>query len=330
MWNKLKKIRKSSILWIFKLIGLAVFVFLLASLDKDKLWSVITSIELPYLLFASLLTISGLTFTKVLRWYYILKWLDIDYPLHQAYFAYLASIFVGLLTPGRLGEIVRSVYLRNDKQVELPVGIATIGTDRIFDLIGMLSLVVPTIFLNSAFTGIRILAWTGLALFILTILFIVFFRFLDTEKLSRIRIFKSRFLGTLLANFSKQINLLTLKRFFFMLLLTAIPTLIFAFQCSLLARALNIDLNMLVAGGIAASVNLVVLIPITVYGLGTREATVISMFAFLSLGQAEAFSFSMLLFLNFWIVGGVWGLFFWLIKPLNISEARKIKSSDLA
>lgn len=325
MCKKNNIVNKNSILWVFKLVGLGIFIFLVASLDKDKLWQILNNIDLAYLIFASLLTISALTFTKVLRWYFILKWMKIDYPLHQAYFTYLASIFIGLLTPGRLGEMVRSIYLRNDKQVEIHEGIATIGTDRIFDLIGMLSLVIPTILLNDVFSDLRILGWIGLGLLVFTFLFIIFFRFLDKKKIASLRIFGSTFLGRLLASFSKQIELLTPKRFLFMLLLTAFPTTIFAFQCTLLAKAMNVDLNMLIAGGIAASVNLVVLIPVTIYGLGTREATVISMFGFLSIGQAEAFSYSMLLFLNFWIVGGVWGLFFWLIKPLKVSEAKKIK-----
>ena len=78
---------------------------------------------------------------------------------------------------------------------------------------------------------------------------------------------------------------------------------------SLLAKALDIDLSLVTAIRICAAVYAVVLLPISLAGLGVRDLTLIKSFALLGLAPQLAVALSVLLFadplLNA-MIGGVW------------------------
>src|SRR5262249_28619778 len=60
----------------------------------------------------------GLTFAnlelKVVRWQVLLRARDIHYPSRRARLAYYASSYIGTLTPGRVGDVLRVQYVRRD------------------------------------------------------------------------------------------------------------------------------------------------------------------------------------------------------------------------
>ncbi len=52
------------------------------------------------------------SFLKVLRWWWLLARMGIACDFSDACYSYLGGMSVGLLTPGRVGEVARSLYLR--------------------------------------------------------------------------------------------------------------------------------------------------------------------------------------------------------------------------
>ena len=46
----------------------------------------------------------------------------------------MSSIYIGFVTPGRLGEFVKAVYLKSDKGLSLSKGMSSVLVDRLFDL----------------------------------------------------------------------------------------------------------------------------------------------------------------------------------------------------
>lgn len=316
--------RNIKFFWIVKLFGLALFIYLLLTIDRQAIGSLFYKIDLFLLISAILLTKIALNFFKVLRWHLILKWMGVKYNFWQTYITYQAAIFLGLMTPGRFGEMFRSVYLKSDHDVPISAGIATVGTDRVFDLFGMLLLAGFALLINPQYGATRNAGWYFLAGALIAGILLAIVRHVSPEKLKKISIFGNHFVGDLLAAFSSQIRMMDVRRMVFQIVNTIVATIIFAYICELLAKSINIEIDMITAGGIAAAANLVMVIPVTFYGLGTREITIITLMGFLGITQPEAFSFSLLIFLNFWIIAALWGMIFWLLKPMKLKRAKKL------
>src|SRR5262249_44824085 len=71
---------------------------------------------------------------KVLRWQVLLRARGIHYDSRRARLAYYASSYVGTLTPGRVGDVLRVQYLRKDLAVGYAEGLASVVMDRVCDL----------------------------------------------------------------------------------------------------------------------------------------------------------------------------------------------------
>jgi glycosyltransferase 2 family protein len=312
-------------MWLIKLIGLGFFIYLFVTIDRTKVLNLLARGSLVrHLGLAALLSITIYNVLKGLRWHLILRWIDVPYSFWQTYVTYQASVFIGLLTPGRLGEMFRSVYLRSDAGLPISAGIASTGADRMFDLVGLLALGGAALLIDPRFGVHQGMGWyfLGGAAAVVTALF--FFRRADGARLRGANLFGNYFIGHLLSDFNHQLRRLKPVRALIQASITAATIVVYCIQCGLLASAVGIDISPLTAGGIAAVANLVVVIPVTIYGLGTREVTIVTLMGLMGVAAEEAFSFSLLIFLNFWIIGALWGCLFWLLKPMRFETAKAI------
>lgn len=61
--------------------------------------------------------------------------------------------------------------------------------------------------------------------------------------------------------------------------------------------------------------NLISFIPISISGLGTRDATLIYLFSLIGLKPELAVSYAFLVFVTFFFCGGLMGAIVWFVKP---------------
>jgi hypothetical protein len=97
---------------------------------------------------------------------------------------------------------------------------------------------------------------------------------------------------------------------------------IFFGQCYLLALALGLPLSYLQVSYTVAIGSLVTLLPISISGLGTREAAIIAYLATAGITGEQALGFSLLVFAAFYVAGGLFGAVAWLIKPAPLAALR--------
>ncbi|MCX5752598.1 MAG: lysylphosphatidylglycerol synthase transmembrane domain-containing protein, partial [Candidatus Krumholzibacteria bacterium] len=136
--------------WLFQLIGVLMFVYILNKVDVRNVVSLLFGARYAVLAIALALTV-GFVVLKAVRWKYLLAMQGIDYETRDCFLAYLASMYVGLVTPGRLGDFVKAIYLRTDKGVTLGRGFSSVFADRLFDLLILIAM---------AFSGALALALT--------------------------------------------------------------------------------------------------------------------------------------------------------------------------
>ena len=101
---------------------------------------------------------------------------------------------------------------------------------------------------------------------------------------------------------------------------------VFFGQCTLLAHALGIPLSYLTVSYAISLGSLVTLIPISVSGLGTREATIIAYLATVGVAAEEALGFSLLVFATFYLGGGGLGAIAWWLKPADLAWVREARN----
>ena len=79
---------------------------------------------------------------------------------------------------------------------------------------------------------------------------------------------------------------------------------------------------MLVTLGVRSVVR-VTLLPISISGLGTREAAIVAYLGTIGVPAEAALGFSLLVFVTFYVGGGLMGAAAWWVKPVPLKQMRE-------
>ncbi len=307
-------------LWLIRLLGIILFIFILTRIDPSNVLSTITTANPWYLAAAVVLNIP-MVFLKSWRWHSLLKMQDVDYGLSQAFPAYFSGIYLGLATPGRLGELGRVFYLTNDKGLSFGGAFASVLVDRLSDIYLLLLVGGYGFIAFCLLPGGMILSVIILAILLALPLLLLSKRI--GKGLIRL-VYQTNLLGrfeekidTSVDQFYSGVGGLANPRLTLPLLITLAAYAIFFTQCYLLALSLNFSLSFVDIAIYMAVANLVSLIPVSIAGIGTRDATLIALFSLQGIRAESALSYSLLVLFTFYICGAAMGAIAWQIKPIK-------------
>ncbi len=311
--------------WFLRLLGLVLLVILLTRLDIKQVLIILYQANLS-LVGVSVLGIGPLIFVKTVRWQAILRSQAVQYPTCPAFLSYFGSLFIGFLTPGRLGEFVKAIHVSQDCGVSLAKSFSSVLADRLFDLYALL--VVGLAALLSLTAGPVAVVATLVGLAALTLPLVLFLNNITFDWLKQI----GSKLGSLghklfapdswLLEIRWSLRQLTWPRLLLSAGLTIVAYLIFFGQCYLLALALNLPVGFGLVSYAIALGSLVTLLPISISGLGTREATIIAYLSAANISAEAALGFSLLVFATFYLGGGLMGAVAWWLKPIPLTRLR--------
>ena len=287
--------------WIIRLIGILLFAYiLLYRIDLSSLKSIFYQVRLFPLLFAVALAVPFILL-KAVRWQILLQDLAIPLSRGRAFSLYAIGLFAGYVTPGQLGEFSKAIFLKK-LGFTYDVSIISILFDRIFDLfiLLLLALIGAMAFRELLLSQIAIFIFFFSAVFILLLLF----------ASPSIRSYLYKTVGASLlparlkeilrsSSLMQRVAKLSLARLTILKVgLMSLAAFSFAFfRYYLLILSLNISLPFWYFIGSVAIASVVSLLPISFAGIGTRDAVLIYLFKFFSLGQEVAISFSLLILL---------------------------------
>lgn len=273
-----------------RLIGVGLLVFLYLSVDWSGIGAVFARAEPVYLVPAA-----GAFWLFVLvrayRWHVILELLGIAYGIGRSLTVFQSSAFLGYVTPGRIGDFLRMVYLKRDVGASYAAGFCSILTDRLMDLFALLAFGVLGLALFSGLDAMRpvIAGLAGAAL-------------LGAFAITRPRVW--RIAGGVLrrlpvvrglmtraegfgAGFFDALARLRTPRIAGPVLLSLIGILLLFAGAFSLATALRLELPFaVIAFGVILGM-IVSLVPISISGLGTRDAVLILLFEPFGVPPAE-------------------------------------------
>ncbi len=311
--------------WL-RLLGPLLLVGLLVRVNVSEITGTLADANPALLAAAIVLNLPHLTL-KTLRWQRLMQAQDIHYNRRSALLAYFGSLFIGLLTPGRLGEFIKAVHVSRDCNVSLAAAFSSVLADRLFDLYALL-VVGSAALLTLALGGAEVFALAGLVL----VLTVPLGLFLHKGSFTWFRRVGLRFgalgerlfgEGGILPEVRDGLRRMTWPWVLAAVLLTGLAYSVFYSQCYLLARSLDLSTGFGPVMFAVALGSLVTLVPVSISGLGTREAAIIAYLDTAGVGAEAALSFSLLVFVTFYIAGGLMGAIAWWIKPAPLDRTAR-------
>ncbi len=301
------------------LFGIFLFFIILTKTDFNTILEGIKNVKVSYLIMAGLLNLPVL-FIKSCCWNYIKKQQGISYKLKDSFMMYCSGIFIGALTPGRIGDLTKALYLKKDGH---PLGksILTTVLERLSDFffLGIFIFFGSLLFFNPIYKKI----W--MPLIIILLLIILFGIFLKTgllkillEKIFYILVplkYQSSWKISF-QNFIQDLKIYKLKNYLIIFLITVSAWTFYYLQAYVLAGGAGIHVPVVYLAVIVTIAGLITLIPVSVLGIGTRDAALIFLFAPLSVNKEQAILLSVLI-LSMSLITCIIGFTCWLFKPIR-------------
>jgi len=311
---------------LFSLIGILLFIFILTRIDLSSLFEIFLSINLFFLCCA--LIVNGIAIVvKSFKWKLIVSTLKKEISLSLSIRAFLIGFSFSVLTPAKLGDFVRAFYIR-DEQCNLGKALSSVVTDRLIDIVTLFSF---------AFVGILVFSFVfhreilSVSLLVILAVAIASAVYIVTNKQLLTRLLRPFFNIFIPHHHKKTVSeyyhdffsglsvFFQNKKIFFLVILVGIvswfPPIVYA---SLLALSLGITVEPTFFVLVIPIISLLDLLPISISGIGTRDAALIFLFGLQGIPPESAVAFSLLyLFMSYWLVALV-GALFWIQNPIKM------------
>lgn len=312
--------------FLLPLLGLSLFVYIVGRTGLDNITGIIRDADVKLLPLAPVLVVA-IILVRGIRWRILMRVVDIDYSLWRSAKVWTIGFFAASVTPAKAGDTLRAFYVREDTGRTFGEAFLTVFIDRLWDLMFVLALGVLSVLIFSRFymeipSGwIVLTASLGIAVCV----------YLANQRALMRRLLKPMF-DALVPKKYKEAFSLNFNTFYDSLALYRRDrgAMVAAFLLTVLVWALvfllayyitvlfGIDVDLKYVVLIMPIVTLVELIPISVSGLGTRDATVIYFFSVVGISNAAAVGFSIgYLFIGTYLTA-LAGFLMWLRHPVKL------------
>lgn len=290
----------------FGIIGIGIFAYLLLNIDLQYLASQFKNINLPLFSLSLMLAIPCI-FVKAFKWLLLVEPKE-RIPVPKAMLAWIVGFGYGLITPARLGDFLRAKFLK----IKLSNGLPTVLVDRLNDVLALFIFGILCVFvvvsravylLNLAYLFIFFFVLFLIGIFVLrNRTFVVqigkpFYKFFVPRKFKK-------FVGKNFDEFYGVLEKMNRRAIILNFVFTISAWLISFAQYWLLALAFGLDLSYLAVCLVSPILLLVQLIPISISGIGTREAASVLLLKLFGIKPELAILFSLGILIEDYILGG--------------------------
>lgn len=277
-------------------IGLAIFVYILIRINIMSVLAEIEKVDLFYVLIAFVFVIL-IIFLQTFKWFMIARKQGIGIPYLEAVKIDLISNFYGFITPSKVGSVIRANYLKKYTK-NIGKGVSNFIIDKVMDILSLFILAILMGFVFKDIFSINLL-WYVIFLFVIFVFGAWLFY---SKKRSRVllrfvyrKIVPKKYKEKARLGFDSFYDNLPKKRFLMLVFFVNIITwVIIYFITYFVGLSLGIELNFIYYLAILPVATLIAQIPITINGLGTREAVMIALFGQFGIGAAKVFSMSII------------------------------------
>jgi len=312
--------------FLLPLLGLILFVVIVLRTGVTEILDVFRDVSPARLAFVPVLMLI-IIIVRGIRWRYIMRVMGIEYSLYRATTIWTIGFFASSVTPAKAGDALRAVYVQKDTGKTFGESLVTVFVDRLWDLLFVLvaGLVSITLFSRSymAIPSTWLVVLGALGMFAAIV--VVTRRNLMKRVLQPIfgLVVPERFRDNVTLNFNSFYDMLMVynrgwKQHVGAMFLTVVCWALIFFFAYYTTRMLSIEIDAKFLMLMWPIVTLVELVPVSISGLGTRDAAVIYFFSLVGLGSSEAVGFSLAYLLLGTYLTGLTGFLFWLKNPIRL------------
>lgn len=307
---------------LLPVIGIIILGYILWRFDIGKIIAVFSTVNPLYAALCFLgLPLVFLIFN--IQWQMILKRQSIHVSFWYSFKNLFIGYFYGFITPGGLGAYLSALYLRNESKAPLLKCVSNIMTFNIIDYI--------TIFILGAIGGLFLIGqYPYLFVIILLLLIIVSFLFVFYLRQKASKNLFQRLLHTQIFKFIQTYvddpiesfydDLPSFRSLVLPFLVSFLSWLVFYTELYFIALLFDIHIPFIILIFMLAITSSIATIPVSIYGLGTRDAVIVALFSLYGVPPENCISFTLFWFTLFLITPSIIGAF------VTLSENKKLPS----
>ncbi|MFW9908059.1 MAG: YbhN family protein [Candidatus Thorarchaeota archaeon] len=312
-----------------RLIGLIIFIVIIANTDFSHVDLILTSSEQIMLILAFFLTIPIMVL-KGLRWFVISKNLGIRITPAEATTGLCIAQMTSFTLPGSLGDLIRIPFLKcrgnpTDRSIlsifldavaasVIPYSVAAISILVLFDVDSsiLVFLLSSTLFVSAAvyvaYKVVRVTIWPWLSR-------------------ARIRRIKSTGIqGRFFVSLREALGLIHVRSIALSIFLAAGAWYVYTLQGWVLSYALGMSVDWFIIAMALTLASMFSTIPISIQGIGVREGILLLVLGFFGLDTGRIVVFSIVLTLIS-LTPSLWGLISWLRDPFVEIKSEAVEES---
>lgn len=301
-------------------IGIIIFLLILSKINVSKTIDLLLDIDINYFL-VSVLLIFPMIGLRAWRWQLLMKCQNINYTLKDSFLIYMVGLYMGVITPGRLGDFIKVLYLRKDRY-SWGQSILSVLSDRLFDLISLFLLGYAGLFIFSTLFehGFRVITFYIICTILLVIVFLskktIISKFIQILFKKLIPASYKNDVGETARDFYKNLKLIDINVLLFSSVATLLAWFVYYTQIYLVTLSLAIPVSFWYLATCITISAMLTLLPISISGIGTRDATLIIMFSYVGVDSESAIALSFMILIMY-IINAFFGLLAWFKIPLT-------------
>jgi len=295
---------------LLPLIGIIIFIYLLTQVDIQGIGEVFTSLPPLYIFLSFLSVIPILLFVNV-EWQLILRKHNIHVSFWYSLKNILIGYFYGFITPGGFGAYTRALYLHDETGESAQKCFVNILIFNTIDYLALLTLGVIGGFVLSSYLPSVFPIF--LIVFIIIIILIIILLRKETGQALFTRIIRSELLsskwkekwGTHIERLYQDIP--SIKDLLLPYSIAVLGWFIWFTILFFIAQLFAITVPWIYFIFIIAVANVLASIPISIYGLGIREASLFGLFSLFQVDASKVISLSLFWFVLMWLSPSIIG-----------------------
>jgi hypothetical protein len=307
---------------LLPVIGIVILVYILLRFDIGKILSVFSTLD-PLAAALCFLGIPLILLLFNIQWQMVLKRQCIHVSFLYSLKNLLIGYFYGFITPGGFGAYLSALYLKNESKAPLLKCVSNIITYNTIDYL--------TIFILGAIGGLFFLGqYPYLFILIILLLFFVGFLFVFYLRQKTSKHLFQKLLHTQIFVFIQQYvddpiesfyeDLPSLRSLVLPFLVSFFSWFVFYTELYFIAQLFNIHIPFIPFIFMLAITSSIAIIPISVYGLGTRDAVIVALFSLYDVPPENSISFTLFWFTLFLITPSIIGAI------ITVFENKKLPS----
>jgi len=307
--------------WIIRLLGFIILIIILFSIDIPATYQIFLNTNW-ILLIIGLLFVFPQICMRAWRWQILMRMQRIEYPWSDAVIAYYAGLFIGTITPGRLGDFIKVQYLRNEGY-SLGKSVLSVLLVRCYALAALMMVgYISIIFMIQQFSTTTFLVSTIFVLIPVVGILLLSLGIIKRERIECI-------LTLMAPEYCRGLISVTLNDFFIdlsriksgpllkALLITGAIWVLYFIMSYFFALSLSLSISFLYLAGCVSVSAFITLLPLSISGIGTRDAVFILLFGYIGISSESAVAYSVLILLMY-VMNGIIGFFAWQMKPIKL------------